>query len=62
MGHDLFFHALLLLGLLWLCVILYGCGHGVEPRRTRPMASSQAVHGGSQAPKPFPGLTEKALL
>jgi hypothetical protein len=31
MVDDLLFHELLLLGLLWLCVILYGWGDGVKP-------------------------------
>jgi transposase-like protein len=58
MLEDLFSHELLLLGLLWLSVILYGVG------RRRQAVADQA-HGSpakratrsSQAPKPFPGLT-----
>ncbi len=60
MVEDLFFHELLLLALLWLCVILYWVG------RRRQAVADQA-HGNpakqatrrSQAPKPFPGLTTK---
>jgi hypothetical protein len=60
MVDDLFFHELLLLGLLWLCVILYWM-------RQRRQAVTEQAHGNaakratsrSRAPKPFPGLTSK---
>src|SRR5215831_30478 len=62
MGEDLFFHELLLLGLLWLCLIWYGVWS-----RSRSIAC-QAPHKaakpptqGSTAKKPFPGLTHKPL-
>jgi len=58
MVDDLFFHELLLLGLLWLCLILYWVG-------LRRQAVTDQAHGHpakwatrrSQDPKPFPGLT-----
>jgi hypothetical protein len=56
MAHDLFFHALLLLGLLWLCVILLWVW------RQRHAATSHATTRAtrrSQANTPFPGLTHK---
>jgi IS1 family transposase len=51
MGHDPFFHALLLLGLLCLCLLLYGawlCGRS---------APAKAIKTRSKEPKPFAGLT-----
>jgi IS1 family transposase/transposase-like protein len=60
MVDDLLFHELLLLGLLWLCVILYWV------RRRRQAVTGQACGSPaqrttrrSQDPKPFPGLTTK---
>jgi IS1 family transposase len=61
MGHDLFFHALLLLGLLWLCVILIW----VWPRRRTAtgeadgQVAKRAKTRHTKAPKLFPGLTTK---
>lgn len=62
MEHDLLFHALLLLGILWLSVILLW----VWPRRQATphhddrQPTEQAMKR-SQATKPFPGLTHKPL-
>jgi hypothetical protein len=60
MVEDLFFHELLLLPLLWLCVILHWVG------RRRQAVADQAQGNPakratrrSQDPKPFPGLTTK---
>jgi hypothetical protein len=60
MVDDLLFHELLLLGLLWLCVILYWVG-----RRRQAVTDQARGHPAkratrrSQDPKPFPGLTTK---
>jgi IS1 family transposase len=58
MGHDLFFHALLLLGLLCLCLLLYGAWRRVRPAtcQTTP-TPAKAIKTRSQDPKPFVGLT-----
>src|SRR5712691_1097028 len=60
MVSDLFFYELLLLGLLWLCVMLYYVGpsdHSAGDQRTsKPLPPS---HKRSGDPKPFPGLTRK---
>jgi IS1 family transposase/transposase-like protein len=56
MVHDLLFHALLLLGILWLCVSL------IWVWRQRHAATSHATTRAtrrSHANKPFPGLTHK---
>ncbi len=60
MRHDLLFHALLLLGLLWLCVILIW----VWPRRRVAMDQADGqparrTHRRSADPQPFLGLTIK---
>ena len=58
MVSDLFFYELLLLGLLWLCVMLYYAGpsdHSAGDQRTsKPLPPS---HKRSSDSKPFPGLT-----
>jgi hypothetical protein len=61
MGHDLLFHALLLLGLLWLCVILIWVW---PPRRTATgqadgQFAKRAKTRHTKDPKLFPGLTTK---
>jgi hypothetical protein len=53
MGHDLFFHARLLLGLLCLCILLYGVWPRGRPTPAKPIKTR------SKAPKPFQGLTHK---
>jgi IS1 family transposase/transposase-like protein len=62
MGHDLPFHALILLGVLWLCVLL----RWVWPRRraATDQADGQPATRTSRRsadPPPFPGLTTKPL-
>jgi len=60
MVSDLFFYALLLLGLLWLCVMLSYAGpsdrSAGDQRPSKPMPPP---HKRSSDPKPFPGLTRK---
>ncbi len=60
MVDDLFFYELLLLGLLWLCVILYGVGlrRQAVTDQARGNPAKRATRR-SQDPKPFPGLTTK---
>jgi hypothetical protein len=53
MGHDLFFHALLLLGLLCLCLLRYRAWLQGRPTPTKPIKTR------STASKPFQGLTHK---
>lgn len=60
MGHDLFFHVLLLLGLLCLCLLLYGAwrrGRAATCQTTPTPA--QPIKKRSCDPKPFPGLIHK---
>ena len=62
MGHDLPFHALILLGVLWLCVLL----RWAWPRRraATDQADGQPATRTSRRsadPPPFPGLTTKPL-
>ena len=62
MGHDLPFHALILLGVLWLCVLL----RCLWPRRraATDQADGQPATRTSRRsadPPPFPGLTTKPL-
>src|SRR5712691_1107787 len=60
MVSDLFFYELLLLGLLWLCVMLYYAGpsdrSAGDQRTSKPIPPP---HKRSSDPKPFPGLTRK---
>src|SRR5215475_10760695 len=51
MGHDLVFHALLLLGLLCLCMLLYGVWLWGR------LALCQTTATPAKDPKPFAGLT-----
>jgi IS1 family transposase/transposase-like protein len=62
MGHNLFFHTLLLLGVLWFCVIL----RWVWPRRRAALDQADGqpatrTYRRSTDPPPFPGLTTKPL-
>src|SRR4029453_9118688 len=60
MGHDLFFHVLLLLGLFCLCRLLdwvWTWGRPTTGQATP--TSSLPFTQRSKAPKPFPGLTHK---
>jgi IS1 family transposase/transposase-like protein len=60
MVDDLLFHELLLLGLLWLCVILYWVRRRHQAVTGQTCGSpAQRTTGRSQDPKPFPGLTTK---
>src|SRR5438093_885437 len=60
MVSDLFFYALLLLGLLWLCVMLSYAGpsdrSAGDQRTSKPIPPP---HKRSSDPQPFPGLTRK---
>ena len=60
MVSDLFFYELLLLGLLWLCVMLYYAGpsdrSAGDQRTSKPIPPP---HKRSSDPQPFPGLTRK---
>jgi IS1 family transposase len=60
MGHDLFFHVLLLLGLLCLCRLLDWVWTWGRPTtgQTTPTPTMPFTQR-SKAPKPFPGLTHK---
>jgi IS1 family transposase len=62
MGHDLFFHTVLLLGLLCLCLgmLLYWAWRRGRPTldQTTP-TSAKPIRTRSKAPKPFQGLTHK---
>jgi IS1 family transposase/transposase-like protein len=60
MVDDLLFHELLLLGLLWLCVILYWVGlrRQAVTDQARGHPAKRATRR-SQDSKPFPGLTTK---
>jgi hypothetical protein len=53
MGHDLFFHALLLLGLRWLSMLLYWLWPRSRPTPAKPIKTR------SNASKPLQGLTHK---
>jgi IS1 family transposase len=58
MGHDLVFHALLLLGLLYLCMLLYGVWLWGRPAPCQTTATpAKAIKTRSKDPKPFAGLT-----
>jgi transposase-like protein/IS1 family transposase len=62
MGHDLLFHALLLLGVLWFCVIL----RWVWPRRRAALDQADGqpatrTYRRSADLPPFPGLTTRPL-
>jgi hypothetical protein len=58
MGHDLFFHAVLLLGLLCLCMLLYGVWLWGRPVPCQTTATpAKAIRTRSKDPKPFAGLT-----
>jgi IS1 family transposase/transposase-like protein len=61
MVDDRFFHELLLLGLPWLCVILYWVGlrRQAVTDQARGNPAKRATRR-SQDPKPFPGLTTKS--
>jgi hypothetical protein len=65
MGHDLFFHTPLLLGLLCFCL---GMFLSWAWRRGRPTldqttpTSATPIKTRSNAPKPFQGLTHKPWL
>jgi hypothetical protein len=60
MVSDLFFHEFLLLGLLWLCLILYWlrlrCRAAMSHATPKPATRAPR---GSKDPQPFPGLTHK---
>src|SRR2546425_1116486 len=60
MVSDLFFYALLLLGLLWMCVMLSSAGpsdrSAGDQRTSKPIPPP---HKRSSDPQPFPGLTRK---
>jgi hypothetical protein len=60
MVSDLFFYALLLLGLLWMCVMLSYAGpsdrSAGDQRTSKPIPPP---HKRSSDPQPFPGLTRK---
>src|SRR3989442_9605572 len=60
MVSDLFFYALVLLGLLWMCVMLSSAGpsdrSAGDQRTSKPIPPP---HKRSSDPQPFPGLTRK---
>jgi IS1 family transposase len=60
MVSDLFFYALLLLGLLWMCIMLSYAGpsdrSAGDQRTSKPIPPP---HKRSSDPQPFPGLTRK---
>jgi hypothetical protein len=60
MGHDLFFHTALLLGLLCLGMLLYWAWRWGHPtvNQTTP-TSAKPIKTRSKAPTPFQGLTYK---
>jgi IS1 family transposase/transposase-like protein len=58
MGYDRHLHDLLLLGLLWLCVILYWQWARGRPGKCQATLAKQTKQC-SKDPKPFPGLTHK---
>jgi hypothetical protein len=60
MVHNLFFYALLLMGILWLSVILMWVwpSHQAAPGHTDRQPTRRAPKR-VQDPKPFPGLTHK---
>jgi hypothetical protein len=58
MGYDRHFHDLLLLGLLWLCVILYWQWLRGRPGKCQAKPAKQTKRR-SKDPRPFPGLTHK---
>jgi hypothetical protein len=58
MGQDLFFHALLLLGRLYLCLLLYGAwlwGRSAPCQATSTPV--KAIKTRAKESKPFAGLT-----
>ena len=60
MVEGLFFHELLLLALLWLCVILSGVGRRCQTAADRAHDHpAQRAMRRSQVPRPLPGLTTK---
>jgi hypothetical protein len=56
MIDNALFHALLLVGFLWLCMSLYAVHLQTQPTKRKP---AQPVQKRSRDPKPFPGLTHK---
>jgi hypothetical protein len=62
MVDDLVFYELLLLGLLWLCMMLYWVRRRRQARTDQTCGSpAQRTTRRSQDPKPFPRLTTKPL-
>jgi IS1 family transposase len=62
MEHDQLFHALLLLGLLWLGRLLAWVWRQVRPApRQTPPTLAMPIKTPSKDPKPFPGLIHKPL-
>jgi IS1 family transposase len=60
MVPDLFFYALLLVGLLWLCVIIHAVWPSPHPAGEQRTSKPLLLPGKrSGDPKPFPGLTRK---
>jgi IS1 family transposase len=60
MGHALFFHALLLLGLFCLCLLLHGAWRWGRPAPCQTTSTpAKAIKTRSKAPKPFAGLTHR---
>src|SRR3989442_2210511 len=60
MVSDLFFYALVLLGLLWMCVMLSSAGPSDRSAGDqRPSTPLPPPHKRSSDPQPFPGLTRK---
>jgi hypothetical protein len=56
MIDNALFHALLLVGFLWLCMILYAVHLQTQPTKRKP---AQPAQKRSRDPKPFPGPTHK---
>lgn len=62
MGYDLFFHILLLVGLLWLSILLYWAWRRGCPTLERtPPTPATPIKTRSTEPKPFPGLIHQPL-
>src|SRR2546430_10521658 len=60
MGHNLFFYTLLLLGLLWLCILLYGVWPQGRPAPSQTTPTpAKPIKTRSKDPKPFAGLTHQ---
>jgi IS1 family transposase len=60
MGHDLFFHEFLLLGLLWLGMLLYWLwSQGRAATCQTSLTPVKPIKTRSKEPKPFPGLRHK---